>query len=147
MVRQRQFFIKYASHLKRHSCHHIETSQLICRINHLTGFYMMTTLAFYKLKDSVNWLIKQVRLDRCKGFSSRFHEIQITDHCAKNAKIWRFFWSVFSRIRTKYGYLLHKSPHLVRIRENTDQKKLRFLTFLVQWIYSEVCHTSLMEYL
>ena len=110
---------------------------------------MMTTLAFYELKDSVNWLIKQVRLDRCKGFSSRFLGlyIQITDHCAKNANIWRFFWSVFSRIWTKYGYLLHKSPHLVRIRENTDQKKLRFSIFLVQWVYSEVSHTSLMEYL
>ena len=24
-------------------CHHIETSQLICRTNQLTGFYMMET--------------------------------------------------------------------------------------------------------
>ena len=38
--------------IKRQSCHHIETSQLICRANQLTGFYMMTTLAFNEL----SWL-------------------------------------------------------------------------------------------
>ena len=35
-------------------------------------------------------------------------------HCVKNV-----------RIRTKYGDLLFKSPYSVRIRENTEQKKLR----------------------
>ena len=32
--------------MKRQNCHHIETSQLICSGNQLTGFYMMVTLAF-----------------------------------------------------------------------------------------------------
>ena len=35
--------------MKRQSCHHIETSQLICSINQLTGFFMMATLTFNKL--------------------------------------------------------------------------------------------------
>ena len=35
--------------IKRQSCHHIETNQLICRANKLTGFYMMVTLAFNEL--------------------------------------------------------------------------------------------------
>ena len=35
--------------VKRQSCHHIETSQLICRANYLTGFYTMTTLEFNEL--------------------------------------------------------------------------------------------------
>ena len=35
----------------RQSCHHIETSQLICRANQLTGFYMMVTYAFNELTD------------------------------------------------------------------------------------------------
>ena len=40
---------------KRQSCHHIETSQLVCRANQLTGFYMMATLAFNELRiSSVN---------------------------------------------------------------------------------------------
>ena len=32
------------------SCRHIETSQFIDSANQLTGFYMMTTLAFNELK-------------------------------------------------------------------------------------------------
>ena len=35
--------------IKHQSCHHIETSQLICRANQLTGLYMMLTLAFNEL--------------------------------------------------------------------------------------------------
>ena len=35
--------------VKRQSCHHIETTQLICSANQLTGFYMMVTLAFNEL--------------------------------------------------------------------------------------------------
>ena len=35
--------------IKRQSCHHIETSQLTCSANQLTGFYMMTTLGFNEL--------------------------------------------------------------------------------------------------
>ena len=35
--------------IKRQSCYHIENSQLICRANQLTGFYMMTILAFNEL--------------------------------------------------------------------------------------------------
>ena len=46
-------------------------------------------------------------------------------HCVKSVQIGSFFWSVFSRIRTEYGEIRSISPYLVRIRENTDQKKLR----------------------
>ena len=38
--------------IKRQSCYHTETSQLICRVNQLTGFYMMATLAFNELSIS-----------------------------------------------------------------------------------------------
>ena len=36
----------YIKLMKRQSYYHIETCQLICRVNQLTGFYMMVTLAF-----------------------------------------------------------------------------------------------------
>ena len=36
------------------------------------------------------------------------------------------FWSVFSRSRTEYGDLQVKSPYLVRMSENKDQKKSEF---------------------
>ena len=35
--------------IKRQSCHHMETGQLICRANQLNGFYMILTLAFHGL--------------------------------------------------------------------------------------------------
>ena len=35
--------------IKRESFHHTETSQLICRANQLTGFYMIATLSFNEL--------------------------------------------------------------------------------------------------
>ena len=50
-------------------------------------------------------------------------------HCVKSVQIGRFFWSVFSCIRTEYGDLLRKSLYSVRIQENMDQKKLRIWTF------------------
>ena len=42
-------------------------------------------------------------------------------HCVK-CPYSEFFWSLFSRIRTEYGDLLRKSPYLVRMQENKDQK-------------------------
>ena len=37
--------------IKRQSCHHIGTSQLVSRANQLTGFYMIATLAFNELRS------------------------------------------------------------------------------------------------
>ena len=34
---------------------------------------------------------------------------------------------------SKYGDLLGKSPYLIRIQENTNQKKLRIWTLVTQW--------------
>ena len=45
------------------------------------------------------------------------------EHCVKSIQIRSFFWSVFSRI----------SPYSVRIRRNTDQKKLCIWTLFTQW--------------
>ena len=62
-------------------------------------------------------------------------ELKITysfRHCAKSVQIRCFFWSVFSRIWTEYGVLLRNFPYSVQIRENTDQKKLRFGLFFTQ---------------
>ena len=51
-------------------------------------------------------------------------------HCVKSVQIRSFGWSVFSHIRTEYGQIL---PHSTRMRENTDQKKLRIWTLFTQW--------------
>ena len=46
----------------------------------------------------------------------------------KNVQMGSFFWSVFFFIRTEFKDLQRKSPYLVQIQENTDQKKLRICT-------------------
>ena len=51
----------------------------------------------------------------------------------KSVQIRGFLWSVFSRIRTEYGEIKSISPYSVRIRENTDQKKLRMWTLFARW--------------
>ena len=44
-----------------------------------------------------------------------------------------FFWSVFSHIWTEYGEILRISLYSVRMRENTDQKKLRIWILFPQF--------------
>ena len=41
--------------MKHQCCQHIETSQLICSANPLTGFYMMATLALNELSTSLGY--------------------------------------------------------------------------------------------
>ena len=55
-------------------------------------------------------------------------------HCVKSVQILILFWSVFSCIWTEYEDLRSKSMYLVRIQENTNQKKLRIWTFFMQWL-------------
>ena len=53
-------------------------------------------------------------------------------HTAWKVSKYGVVWSVFSRIRTEYGEIQSISPYSVRMRENTDQKKLRILTHFTQ---------------
>ena len=63
----------------------------------------------------------------CRKVFQRYATLQ-SSHCVKRVPTRSFFWSVFSCIRTEYGDKLRKSPHSVRIQENTDQKKLLIWT-------------------
>ena len=47
-------------------------------------------------------------------------------NCVKSAQIRRFFWSVFSHIRTEYGEILRTSPYSVRMREIWTRKNSAF---------------------
>ena len=49
-------------------------------------------------------------------------------HCVKSVQLRSYFWSIFPCIRTEYRDLLRKSPCLILIQENTDQKKRRIWT-------------------
>ena len=63
-------------------------------------------------------------------------------HCVKSVQIRSFFWSIFSRILTEYGEIFRISLYSVRMRENTDQKKLRIWTLSTQCsqLYSKEFH-------
>ena len=73
--------------IKHQSCHHIVTSQFICRANQLTGFYMMATLPFNELKapllplttscriaNQLNLPTNQTLTKTWKGYSNAFPE-------------------------------------------------------------------------
>ena len=60
--------------------------------------------------------------------------ILVPVHCVKSVHIRSFFWSVFSRIQTEYTEIQSIPPFSVRMRENTDQKKLRIWTLFMQWL-------------
>ena len=71
-----------------------------------------------------------------------FHRIffsKCAQYHVKSVQIRRFFWFVFSCIRTEYGDLWSKSPYSVRIQESTDQKKLRIWTLFTQCKSSVIC--------
>ena len=56
----------------------------------------------------------------------------------KSVQIRSFFLHVFSCIQTEYGDLQSKSPYLVQIHENRDQKKLRIWTRFTQCMHKRI---------
>ena len=60
-------------------CHHIETSQLICGANELTGFYMLVTLAFNELK--LTWSQQNIKLRYFLSLEKTWMEDNINEIC------------------------------------------------------------------
>ena len=86
-------------------------------------------VSFLQGVESVETLLHKASLaDRRsnhKKDTSMFIENYTGMHCVKSVQIRSVFWSVFSRIWTEYGKILGISPYSVRMREYTNQKKLR----------------------
>ena len=55
-------------------------------------------------------------------------------YCLKSVQIRSFSGPFFFRIWTEYGEMRSISPYSVRVRENTDQKKLRIWTHFMRWM-------------
>ena len=64
-------------------------------------------------------------------------------HCLKSVQICSFFWSVFFRIQTAYEEIRGISRYSVRMRKNTDQKKLRIWTLFRH--ITQVWNTKMMS--
>ena len=60
-------------------CHHIETSQLICGANELTGFYMLVALAFNELK--LTWSQQNIKLRYFLSLEKTWMEDNINEIC------------------------------------------------------------------
>ena len=107
--------------------------------SHEEGF--VTDYSFVGYRDAFTTLSKIYGGAFCKNckrkifakyFIMYLWQVLNTSHCVESVQIRSFFWSVFSRIRTEYGEILHISPYSVRMWENTDQKKLRICTLFTQ---------------
>ena len=95
----------------------------------------------------VEWTLSRLMtiLNTFRSFITACVNLYIQSHCVKSVQIHSFFWSVFSCIRTEYGYLRSKSPYSVRVQENKDQKKLRIRTLFRQ-CKLQICALKLLEW-
>ena len=78
-------------------------------------------------------LLRQNHWEIIMAWVKIFFIFQSKFHCVKSVQTWSFFWSLFSCIRTEYGYLLRKSSYLVWIQEKTNQRKLRIWSFFMKF--------------
>ena len=64
------------------------------------------------------------------------HQILNYQHVKrKTCSYAEFFWSIFSHIRTEYKDLRSKSPYLVQMQENAEQKNSHFSRGAYQSLY------------
>ena len=65
-----------------------------------------------------------------------FHMVDSSKtHYVEKVQIRSFFWSVFPAFGLKIGKIRNISPYSIRIKENTDQKKLCISTLFTRWRY------------
>ena len=87
-----------------------------------------TTKIGFLLCISMDWFLYGRGLCR-----ERVKRLNIIPTAWKVSKYGVFSGAYFFRIRTEYGKILRISQYSVRMRENTDQKKLRIWTQFTQW--------------
>ena len=59
-----------------------------------------------------------------------FNWKKLANYTAWKVSVYRFFWSVFSHIRTEYGDICSISPYSVQMRESTEKKNSEYGHFL-----------------
>ena len=74
---------------------------------------------------AVVFVLSERIVNFCKSRTKETKSLKLRKKCSNLV----FFWSVFSSIRSEYGYLFCQSSYSVRIRENTDQTNFEFRHF------------------
>ena len=98
-----------------------ETIQKICEIPKIWSLLVSTLNLIHMRWDDVRFICQNLF-----WLSKLFCRLLPREKCL-HAK---FFWFVFSRIRTEYGEIRSVSPYSVRMWENTDQKIFEYGHFL-----------------
>ena len=131
-------------------CPHIETSQLICTANQLTGFYMMATLAFNGLTLNERKRIDlPIHLLITHAICCFGHELSKQNmHTCKPSLREKCPNTEFFLVRISRHSDWRRGdpsiyPYSVRMRENTDQKKLRIWTLFTQCIWQKQAESFL----
>ena len=117
-----------------HCCHlscEMKSYYGLMRWNFITGLKVPNTQFFAKI---VKYFRKRLHLGCLPRFWMRLCYVRVNClfHWVKCGQIPSLFWSLFSRIRTRYGKIRSISLYSVRMRENTDQEKLRIWTLIAQ---------------
>ena len=103
------------------------------RLNVLQGYYYEISTASFKSYNFTEWKVSKYGVFSGPYFPAfRLNTGKYGKHRVKSIQIRSFFWSPFSRISTEYGEILCICPFCVRMRESTDQQKLRIWTFFTQ---------------
>ena len=102
------------SNVQKHYFYLFQNRPQICQHKCLV---LCTCLAFLQALES---MFLCVAFDTNSKFTRSLHK-----------KCWysELFWSIFSRIRTEYGGLLHISPYSIQMQENMDQKNSGYRPF------------------
>ena len=108
--------------IKRQSCHHIETSQLICSANQLIGFYMMATLAFNDLNiiHIVNEKVPTVEKNLLQLVLFYLGTCKLGPNCKKPSNEYLTVVN-YGKTPVNIRNILRKTPVLKALRKEPEQ--------------------------
>ena len=99
---------------------------LICYPNFIQQFHNL--LINSKYKCYIKTYTTKSRYCALVKPESKIKYLNLPPSLAEIVQTHKFFLSVFSCVRNKYGHLLCKSPYTVQIWKNTNQKKHQIRT-------------------
>ena len=94
----------------------------IYKVKSMEKYFILEHFSFLSKLQKILWMYSWATLQSTSS-----------THCVESVQTRRFFWSVFSCIRTEYWDILRKRSNSAQIQENADQKNLRIWTLFTQW--------------
>ena len=101
--------------------------------SHAQTFHILRRLIFTTFSSALSDITNHNILDKSGLIVTQFRGFTVTLWESQKYPNTEFFLVRISHIRSEYGKILRASPYSVRMRENTDQKKLRTSTIFTQY--------------